>query len=245
MSTTKTVRAYKYLKRGKPADVLQLDDHHQVPKPGNDELLIKVKAVGLNPVDCEWRVIASQRRAWQKLNCASRHPGKIMNYLPSFIAKHPAIAGCDYSGTVLESSSADFAAGDEVFGIVHSTLKVSKGLGSLAEEIVAPTTSCAKRPEHVEAIPAAGLPLVGLTAIVLSREVEWALKKKDAPKVLVSGGGSSVGLQLVPVLKHKGCFVAATCSAAKADMVKARGADVTYDCELFVEVGSTQFPCHS
>ncbi|MCO5597314.1 hypothetical protein L7F22_051390 [Adiantum nelumboides] len=221
MSTTKTVRAYKYLKRGKPADVLQLDDRHQVPKPGNDEVLIKVKAVGLNPVD------------W-----------KIMNYLPSFIAKHPAIAGCDYSGTVLESTSADFAAGDEVFGIVHSTLKVSKGLGSLAEEIVAPKTSCAKRPEHVEAIPAAGLPLVGLTAIVLSREVEWALKKKDAPKVLVSGGSSSVGLQLVPVLKHKGCFVAATCSAAKAEMVKARGADVTFDCELFVEVGSSQFPCH-
>lgn len=158
-----------------------------------------------------------------------------MKYLPSFIAKHPAIAASDYSGTIIESSNPDFKPGDEVYGIVHASVKIATGLGSLAEIIVAPAHSCVKRPAQViDAIPAAGISLVALTAIVLANEVNWAIvdkKQEEKVRVLVSGGSSSVGLMLVPILKHRGCFVAATCSAAKADLVTSRGANVTFDCE--------------
>lgn len=54
-----TCRAYKYRKRGDPADVLVLDERHVVPKPGKKEVLIKVAAVALNPVDCRWMLCSA------------------------------------------------------------------------------------------------------------------------------------------------------------------------------------------
>lgn len=240
MTTPKTIRAYRYHRRGHPADVLKLEEQQPVPKlaaAGSDQVLIRVKAVGLSPVDCESDTILQYSGSLKMLmtHTLSLPSGKLMKYLPSLIAKHPAIPACDYSGTILESSSSEFKPGDEVYGIIHSTVKVAKGLGSLAEIIVAPASSCVKRPADsiIEAVPAAGISLVALTAIVLANEVNWAIvekKREDAVRVLVAGGSSSVGLQLVPILKHRGCFVAATCSAAKADLVTGRGADVTFDC---------------
>lgn len=154
-----------------------------------------------------------------------------MAFAPTFIGKRPAVAASDYSGTILESKSENFKPGDEVYGIVHSSVKMATGLGSLAEEITAPAHSCAKRPENIDPIHAAGISLVGLTGLVLSQQADLAAKSLSSSKirVLVCGGASSVGSQLVSILHHKGYYVAATCSEAKNDLVLGRGADKTFD----------------
>lgn len=48
------VKAYTYSKRGKPADILRLDENYNPPALQDDQVRIKVKAVGLNPVDCKY-----------------------------------------------------------------------------------------------------------------------------------------------------------------------------------------------
>ncbi|PWN34906.1 GroES-like protein [Meira miltonrushii] len=205
------VKAYTYSKRGKPANTLNHVEDYNPPSLQDDQVRIKVKAVGLNPVD------------W-----------KIMAFAPTFIGKRPAVAASDYSGTILESKSENFKPGDEVYGIVYSSLKIATGLGSLAEEITAPAHSCAKRPENIEPIQAAGISLVGLTGLVLSQQADLAAKFSSSSssakiRVLVCGGASSVGLQLISILHHKGYYVAATYSEAKYDLVLGRGADKTFD----------------
>lgn len=227
------VRAYTYSQRGKPAKILELVEDYTPPTLQDDQVRIKVKAVGLNPVDCKYNLYSIRG------NCQSNHAfllslflsGKIMAYAPTFIGKRPAVAASDYSGTILESKSEKFKAGDEVYGIVHSSIKMATGLGSLAEEIIAPAHSCAKRPENIDPIHAAGISLVGLTALVLSQQADQSIKQSTSVKhrVLVCGGASSVGMQLVSILHHKGYYVAATCSEAKNELVLNRGADKTFD----------------
>jgi NADPH:quinone reductase-like Zn-dependent oxidoreductase len=159
--------------------------------------------------------------------------GKLMKYLPTFIGKRPAIAAGDYSGTVLASNSDLFKVGDEVYGIVHSSVKIATGLGSLAEEIVAPADACAKRPDHLDVVSAGGVSLVGLTAVVLARHADASAERVSAGerqrRVLVCGGASSVGMSLVAILHDRGYHVSATCSKAKDQLVRERGADVTFD----------------
>lgn len=144
-----------------------------------------------------------------------------MKYMP-FGARSP-VAACDYSGTIVKSNVSHFQPGDEVYGLIHMPFKIWRGMGSLAEYVVAPADTCAKRPPHVPQADAAGLTLVGVTALAMSGEIDF--KKHEKPRVLVCGGSSAVGLMLIPILRQKGCSVTATCSEPKADVVKKRGAD--------------------
>lgn len=156
-----------------------------------------------------------------------------MYLLPSLFVRRNTIVGSDYSGEVLASTSDLFSEGDKVFGLVApGPFKILRGLGSVAETIVVPETTCAKRPESVDAVEAAGIALVGLTAVTLYRQVEATIKKHDDARVLVCGGSSSVGSMMIPILKHFGCTVSATCSAPKSEIVRKRGADFVFDCGL-------------
>lgn len=160
-----------------------------------------------------------------------------MTLVPRLLGKYPSLTACDYSGKVLESKSPIFKPGEEVFGMVGSKLKVTRGLGTLAEKIVVPAQTCAKRPDSVSSVEAAGVSLVGLTALEMTKAVDKVnLDPGHWARVLVCGGSTSVGLSLIPILKDKGCYVAATCSQPKADMIKARGADDTFDCEYSIDV---------
>ena len=80
---------------------------------------------------------------------------------------------------------------------------------------------------------AAGLGLVGSTAIALSQGVQ-----KDQ-LIFVNGGSSSVAQSLIPILKKIGAKVIATASGPKIDAVKAKGADAVIDCRSSVEEGYT------
>ncbi|CAO1626532.1 unnamed protein product [Parajaminaea phylloscopi] len=222
-------RAYTYSKPGPPSQVLRLEAEHTVPRPGPDELLIKVRAAALNPVD------------W-----------KLMGLVPRLVGKNPAVTGCDYSGTVLESRSPLFQPGDEVFGMVGSKLKVTRGLGTLAEIIVAPAQTCAKLPDTRDGgrgVGVAGASLVGLTALEMTKAVDsvkGALADDGQPaRVLVCGGSTSVGLSLLPILRDKGCEVAATCSKGKDSLVRERGAHETFDYSDAHFLDSLQKSCES
>lgn len=161
-----------------------------------------------------------------------------MELVPRKLGKHPAVTGCDYAGQVLHSGSTLFSPGDSVFGMIGSGLKVTKGKGTLSQMISAPADTCAKygNPESVNlsASQAAGASLVGLTALEMISVVEKRIAASSdsrRKRALVSGGSTSVGLSLVPILKHRGYEVMATCSQAKASLVEERGASKTFDCE--------------
>jgi NADPH:quinone reductase-like Zn-dependent oxidoreductase len=155
-----------------------------------------------------------------------------MSLIPSILVRRNTIVGSDYSGQILASRSTSFSIGDHVYGLVApGPFKIFRGLGSVADTIVVPDMTCAKRPEHVDPVEAAGITLVGLTAVTLYQQVEETVKKHDNARILVCGGSSSVGAMVIPILKHHGCTVTATCSAPKADVVRKRGADHVLDCE--------------
>jgi NADPH:quinone reductase-like Zn-dependent oxidoreductase len=92
-SIPQTMQAWLQTSRGQPKDVLELDEQHAVPTPGDKEVLIKTKVVSLNPVG-----------------------HKTMKF-PGLIRKLPNIVEYDLSGVVVRSESANFRVGDEVFGM--------------------------------------------------------------------------------------------------------------------------------
>lgn len=195
-------KAWEFRSRGSPDQVLKLVDHH-IPTLGTDELVVKVEAAGLNPVD------------W-----------KLMKMVPKFFSKSEVV-GCDYSGTVVASSSSRFQPGDQVYGYIDPSLSSSKGWGTLTQYAVAPASMCVIRPQHLDAEKAAGIGLVGLMALQMARQV----KDGAGQKVFVNGGSTAVGLSLIPMLKKKGAYVISTASGEKVDVVKQIGADVVLDCE--------------
>lgn len=103
---------------------------------------------------------------------------------------------------------------------------MKEGKGSLSPKLVISSQFVEKIPEFYSPKQAAGLTLVGLTALELADHTE------RGDRVLVAGGSTSVGLLLIKMLKAKGCsLVVATGSGSKLDVIKSRGADDVVDCE--------------
>lgn len=203
-------KAITYSKRGDPKDVLQYEDTFQVPKVlRKDTVLVKIEAAGINPVD------------W-----------KTMKMFPSLWGKK--IAAKDYAGTVVKAheSVKRFKVGDKVYGQIEFTEKLKSGAGTLVQYAICPVETIAQRPTQLSAIDLGGITTVGQTALSMIETAESLFQNKTKnPRVLVCGGSSTVGLMAIPILKHKGAFVASTCSKTKFDVVSKRGADETFDCE--------------
>ncbi len=131
MATMKAVRIHEF----GDVDVLKYEDIEQ-PEPQAGEVLVRVRAAGINPIDCLCRTMP----------------------IPGITAGHfPYILGLDISGTVvaLGEGVTQFAPGDEVYGLQP------KGY---SEYIAAPVTDLALKPQRLTHQEAAGLPLAGLTA---------------------------------------------------------------------------------
>ncbi|WP_327275219.1 NADP-dependent oxidoreductase [Streptomyces sp. NBC_01224] len=131
----KTYRAVQFTEYGGP-EVLHVVDR-EVPRPGPGEVLVEVRAAGVNPLD------------WQLRS------GAVAAMMP---VKFPAVPGGDVAGVVADVGKdvADFAAGDEVFGSI--------GFGSYAEFVLAPAAQIARKPGNVPWEIAAGLPVAANTA---------------------------------------------------------------------------------
>jgi NADPH:quinone reductase-like Zn-dependent oxidoreductase len=172
------------------------------PTPGAGEVLVRIHAASLNPIDFKTR------------------EGKVKAILPYTL---PFILGSDLAGVVaaLGPGVTDFKVGDEVYG------RASKmRIGSFAEAIAISTADIAPKPATLDMCHAASVPLVALTA--WQSFVERA-KLRPGQKVLVHAGSGGVGTFAIQIAKHLGALVAATTSTANVDWVKKLGADVVID----------------
>ena len=195
------MKAVVYQKFGN-IDVLQTIEE---PKPSvqSNQVLIKVKAVSLNPMD--WKI----RKGEMKLMSGSKFP------------RH---TGVDFSGIVEDTGSSvnGFKKGDEVFGVVKNMMKD----GALAEYVAVPSSLIWKKPSHISFAQAASVPVVGFGAAT-------ALKKMGTistqSKILVNGATGGFGMFLLQLLKQTGANVTAVASTKGIDFAKKWGANGVVD----------------
>lgn len=218
--TMKAVRLHAF---GGP-EVLTNED---APKPDirPGEVLVRVRAVGLNPPD--WYL----RDGYRALPPEWRPDGDF-----------PLILGTDVSG-VVEATAADvtdFQAGDEVFGMVRFPDGVMTGGGAYAQYVSAPASHLARKPAKLDHIQAAGAPMSLLTAwqflIELGHDAPnpfqtfpHAPVELEGRTVLINGAGGGVGHLATQLAKARGARVIAVASAKNAAMLGAFGVDQFID----------------
>jgi NADPH:quinone reductase-like Zn-dependent oxidoreductase len=193
-----------------PPENLTVEDDVDRPTPGAGELLVRVHATAVNPVDCKMR--SGAQRAAVRL-------------------KLPAILGMDVSGVVAAVGPGveGFAIGDAVFSSPSH-----KRMGCYAEYAVITAAEAAHKPANLSHVEAASVPLVALTAW---DSLVDGTGLKAGEKVLVHAGAGGVGSAAIQLAKHLGAHVATTCSGRNAQQVKALGADevIDYTREDFAE----------
>ncbi len=182
-------------------EVLKLEDVPR-PDPKDDEILIKVVAASINPVDVGIR----------------------KGYLAELVGnKFPLVPGMDAAGTVQKTGSkiAKFKRGDPVFAFFTLT-----GEGGYAEYVVAKENEVAAKPSTVSYAQAAAVGAAGSTA--WEALVDEA-KLSAGQTVLIHGGAGGVGHLAIQIAKARGAKVIATGSTAHQDFLKQQGADVVID----------------
>lgn len=193
------MRAIAYRDYGGP-DVLQVH-HRPVPRPTSSQVLIRVAAAGVNPIDCRMR------------------QGELRGLLPGGF---PRIPGYDVAGTV---EQAEPRTGLEVGERVIAYLDNLYG-GGYAEFAVCSADVVATLPASIDLTHAAGLPLAGSTALQSLRDI-GNIKQGDL--VLINGASGGVGAFAIQIAKAYGAVVTAVCSAKHHDFVRELGADEVID----------------
>lgn len=175
-----------------------------VPEPDlrDNDILIKVHAAGVNALDSKIK------------------SGEFKLILPY---RFPLVLGNDVAGTVVRVGARvhQFRPGDEVYARPDDDR-----IGTFAEFIAIKASSVALKPQNLDMVEAASLPLVALTAWQVL--VETA-KLQRGQKVFIQAGSGGVGTIAIQLAKHLGAFVATTTSTANVAWVKALGADVVID----------------
>src|SRR5215211_1329906 len=174
-----------------------------IPEIGADEVLIHVRASGVNPFD--WKV------ADGALKDQMKH-------------RFPLILGFDGAG-VIERVGADvteLAEGDEAYGYLF---KPVIGDGTYAEYVGAPETIVAKKPVTVDFAEAAALPTPGLTAMDLVDAVDT----REGETILIVGATGGVGSYATQLAARRGARVIATARRTNEALVRELGAAGTID----------------
>jgi NADPH:quinone reductase-like Zn-dependent oxidoreductase len=172
------------------------------PTINEGEVLIKVKAISINPVDVKSRA-------------GKGVYGRIKT-------ENPLILGWDISGIVEETKSSDFKVGDEVFGMVNFP-----GHGkAYAEYVAAPVNQLALKPQNISFEEAAASTLVALTAY---QALVHNANIQEGQSVLVHAASGGVGHIAVQIAKHLGAKVTGTSSAKNKDFVLSLGTDSHID----------------
>jgi NADPH:quinone reductase-like Zn-dependent oxidoreductase len=197
---TTTMKAIVHERYGRP-DLLRL---REVEKPtiGDDQVLVRVRASSVNPV--EWYGVTGPYFA--RVGNGFRRP------------KDPAV-GADLAG-IVEAVGKDVEGlqiGDEVFGA---------GAGSWAEYAVAREARLARKPADVSFEEAAAVPIAGLTALQALRDHG---KIQPGQKVLINGASGGVGTFAVQLAKWFGADVTAVCSPRNVEQAHSLGADRVVD----------------
>lgn len=189
------------LKESGSADELQIQEI-QPPIIKEAEVLVRVKAISINPVDVKTRE-------------GKGVYGKIKD-------EKPMILGWDISGIVQESRSEKFKVGDEVFGMVNFP---GHGKG-YAEYVAAPASQLALKPSQISHTDAAAATLAALTAWQVLVD---HMKIKTGDRLLIHAAAGGVGHYAVQIAKNLGAYVIGTSSAAKKDFIMSLGADEHID----------------
>src|SRR6516225_464851 len=172
-----------------------------VPTPGPNEILLKVKAAGINPVD--WKIREGL------------YPAIKSDMLPY-------VLGSDVSGVVEArgSGTSGHQMGDEIYAM----LGVDRG--AYAEHVIVKANEAAPKPRSIDHLAAAGVPLAGLTAWQgLFRYGEL----KVGQRVLIHGGSGGVGHFAIQFAKATGAYVITTVSEKHIEFVRKIGADDVVD----------------
>lgn len=205
------MKAIVYHEHGS-ADVLKLEDVGK-PVPKDNEVLIKVRAASLNPLD--WRLM--------------RGEPKIIRVMAKLMAGlRTGRPGVDMAGDVeaVGSNVKKFKVGDEVFGSCA---------GALAEYTSTGESKITLKPDAVTFEQAASINVAGLTALQGLRD---KAKLQRGEKLLINGAAGGVGTFAVQIAKHLGAEVTGVCSTHNVEMVRSIGADhvVDYTKEDFVNL---------
>jgi NADPH:quinone reductase-like Zn-dependent oxidoreductase len=174
------------------------------PEPKEGEVLIRVKAAGVNPVD------------------AAVARGMLKDAIPS---EFPMIPGWDMAGVVEERghSARRFKEGDEVYAYAR---RPTIQHGTFAEYITLPESYLAKAPDRLSIEEAGGIPLVGLTAY---QALFDAGNLKEGQTVLILGASGGVGTLAIQLAKASGAHVIGVASEANHDYMKELGTDEVID----------------
>jgi len=206
-----------------PPDVIQITDVEK-PAPKDNEVLIKVRAASVNPLDCG----------------IPKGGARIVTGLGK--PRIPRL-GVDVAGQVemVGRNLTQFKPGDEVFGVCirdpqSSAVKVWVPQGAFAEYACAPESALVLKPENMTFEQAAAVPLAGLTALQGLRDKGHI---QPGQRVLVNGAAGGVGTFAVQIAKSFGAEVTGVCSTRNVDMVRSIGADqvIDYTQEDFTKSG--------
>ncbi len=195
-----TMKALTFKRYGKSPEI----GFEDLPRPAlkSNELLVKVYAASVNPID---------------------------NMIPTGLFKPvlhfrlPATMGSDLAGVVTEVGSevTRFKPGDAVFASIFDL-----GTGAVAEFAVVPESAAALKPESLDFVQAASIPMVGLTS--------WQALKERAnlqvgEKVFIPAGSGGIGTFAIQLAKHLGAMVGTTTSTGNIALVRSLGADEIID----------------
>ncbi|MCU7552005.1 NADP-dependent oxidoreductase [Chitinophagaceae bacterium LB-8] len=176
----------------------------EIPEVKEGEVLVKIKAASINPVDAAVRA------------------GHLKNFIPTVF---PVIPGWDLAGVVEERgfSARRFNLGDEVYAYARRPVVQ---WGTFAEYIVIPESYLSPCPPNIPWEESAGIPLAGLTAYQSMYDAGQLHKGQTVLILGASGGVGSMGIQLA---KAKGAYVIAVASKKNHEYMKQIGADLTID----------------
>ena len=216
------MKAFVRRRYGSP-EVLECIDM-PVPVPGNGEVLVRVRAAGINPID--WHFMRGEPHAIRVVT-GLRAPKEIR-------------LGFETSGVVeaVGSGVTGISPGDEVFGSCH---------GGLAELLCTPASNLVLKPANISFEEAASVPVAALTALQGLRD-KARLQPRQA--VLINGASGGVGTFAAQIAVSLGARVTAVCSTRNLDLVRSLGAAeaIDYTVEDFTKRGArydVMFDCHA
>ena len=194
------MKAAVYRMYGQP-EVIQLEDH-PAPTPGDDEVLVKIRAAAVNPMD--YHFIGGTMIV--RLMTGLRRPKQTR-------------PGVDLAGEVeaIGRNVTRFRVGDAVFGVAR---------GSFAQCACAKERQLALKPANATFEQAAAVPVAGLTALQSLRDKGCV---QPGQRVLINGAAGGVGTFAVQIAKAFGAEVTAVCSTKGVELVRSLGADHVID----------------
>ena len=189
------------------ADVLRYEEIEK-PVAGADEVLIKVGAASVNPLD--WKVMSGGPF--------------IVRLLPGLGKPKIKRSGVDVAGTIesVGMNVTQFKQGDEVFGTCHGAFAEY----ATSRSVTGMKSALVRKPEKLTFEQAASIPVAGLTALQGLRDHG---RIQAGQSVLINGAAGGVGTFAVQIAKVFGAKVTGVCSTRNVDMVRSIGADRVID----------------